>query len=86
LAFHCQAASLVVGEVQSSRSLRRAKDPVLLEQVVNHHLLLSIDPTGEQQEEESERRRQRGHGGSVPKRLPWFKDSAVTGRRLGRVS
>ena len=48
LALHGQAASLVVGEPQSSRSLRRAEDTVLLEQVVDDRLLLSVDPPGEQ--------------------------------------
>jgi hypothetical protein len=53
------------------------KDPVLLEQVVNHLLLLSIDPPGEQQYEEGERRQQRVHGRSVPERLPRFKSRSV---------
>jgi hypothetical protein len=47
VAFHGQTAALVVGEAQASGSLRCAEDPVLLEQVVNHRLLFSIDPTGE---------------------------------------
>ena len=57
LAFHGQAAALVVGEAESSGSLCRAKDPVFLKQVVNDRLLLSVDPTREQQAEEGERRR-----------------------------
>jgi ribosomal protein S6E (S10) len=52
----------------------RAKDSVLLEQIVDHRLLLAIDPPGEQQDEEGERRRQRVDGKSVPKPLPRFKD------------
>jgi hypothetical protein len=70
LPFHGEATSLVIGEAQASRWLRRAQDPILLEQVVNDRLLLSIDPTGKQQTEERERRRQRIHGASLPKGLP----------------
>ena len=73
-AFHRQAAALVVGETQTSGSVRRAEHPILLEQIVNDRLLLSVDPPEEQQEEERERRRQRVHGGSVPEALRRFKD------------
>ena len=73
LAFHGETASLVVGEAQSSGTVHRAEDPVLLEQVVNDRLLVSIDPAREQQEEEGERGRQRVHGGSLPEAPPGFK-------------
>ena len=73
LAFHGEAASLVVGETQPSGSVRRAEDPVLLEQVVNDRLLLPIDPAGDQQEQEREWARQRVHGGSLPEAPPGFK-------------
>src|SRR6516165_4333869 len=60
-------------------SLRRSRrdgcapeNPVLLKQVLDDRLLLSIDPTGEQQGEEGERRRQRIHGASVPEGLLLF--------------
>ena len=76
LAFHGQAASLVVGEAQPSGSVRRAEDPVLLEQVVNDRLLLPVDPAGEQQEKEGEWARQRVHGGSVPEGRSQFKGYA----------
>jgi len=85
-AFHGQAAALVVGEAQASGWLRGPEDPVLLEQVVNHRLLLAIDPTGKQQTEEGERRRQRIHRESLPEGLPGFKDSISRERRSGRVS
>ncbi len=68
IAFHGQAAALVVGEAQPSGSVRGAEDPVLLEQVVNDRLLLPVDPAGDQQEQEGERARQRVHGGSVSQR------------------
>ena len=68
LAFHGQAAALVVGDVGPSRSVRGAEDSVLLEQVVNNCLLLSVDPAGEEENNEHERRRQRVHGASVPER------------------
>ena len=55
--FHGQPASLVVGETQSSGTMRRAEDPVLLEQVFNDRLLLPVDPAGEDMEEEGERGR-----------------------------
>jgi hypothetical protein len=54
--------------------LRRPKDSVLLEQIINDGLLLSVDPTGEQQQEEGKRRRQRIHRDSVPETLRLFKD------------
>src|ERR1700681_4853157 len=43
LPFYGQAATLVVGEAESSRSVRCAQDPVLLEQIVNDRLLLPVD-------------------------------------------
>ena len=46
LAFHGETASLVVGQAQSSGTVRRAEDSVLLEQVVNDRVLVSIDPAG----------------------------------------
>ena len=49
--------------------------PVLLEQVVDDRLLLSVDPPGEQQAEEREGWRQRIHRGSVPDALPRFKSN-----------
>jgi len=39
VAFHRQAASLVVGEAQASRSVRGAEDAVLHKQIVNDRLL-----------------------------------------------
>src|SRR6516165_11793797 len=74
LPFTARRRQLVVGETQTSGSVHRAEHPILLEQIVNDRLLLSVDPTGEQQEEERERRRQRGHGGSVPEALRRFKN------------
>ena len=62
-----------------SRFRRIELDPVLLEQVVNDRLLLSIDPTGEQQKEEGERWRQRIQRESVPERPPQFKDLISSG-------
>ena len=53
--FHGETASLVVGQAQSSGTVHCAEDSVLLEQVVNDRLLVSIDPAGEHQEEEGER-------------------------------
>ena len=69
LAFHGQAAALVVGDVEPSRSVHGAEDSVLLEQVVNNCLLLSVDPAGDEENNEHERSRQRVHGASVPERL-----------------
>jgi hypothetical protein len=40
LAFHGQAAALVVGEAEPSASMRCTQDAVLLEQVLNDRLLL----------------------------------------------
>jgi hypothetical protein len=68
VAFHGQTASVVVGQLQSSTTVYRAEDAVLLEQVVNDGLLVSIEAAGEQQEEEGERARQRVHRGSLPER------------------
>jgi len=68
VAFHGETASLVVGQAQSSGIVHRAEYAVLLEQVVNDRLLVSIDPAREQQQEEGERGRHRVHGGSLPQR------------------
>ena len=68
VALHGETASLVVGQAQSSGTVHRAEDAVLLEQVVNDRLLVSIDPAREQQEEEGKRGRQPVHGGSLPER------------------
>jgi hypothetical protein len=62
---YSEAATLVVGEAKPSRTVHRAENAVLLEQVVNDGLLLPVDPAGEQKEEESEGRRQRVHGASL---------------------
>jgi hypothetical protein len=57
LAFHGEAAALVVGEADSSASMRGAQYAVLLEQVTNDRLLLPVDPAGEEEHDEGERRR-----------------------------
>ena len=44
VAFHGETAPLIVGQAQSPRTIRRAKDTVLLEQVLNDCLLMAIDP------------------------------------------
>jgi hypothetical protein len=49
--------------------VRGAENPILLEQVFNHRLLLSVDPAREQENEKGERRRQRVHGSSLPEWL-----------------
>jgi hypothetical protein len=49
LAFHGQAAALVVAEMKPSRSVRGAEDSLLLEHVVNNGLLLPVDPAGEEE-------------------------------------
>jgi hypothetical protein len=54
-AFHGETASLVVGQAPSSATVHRAENAILLEQVVNDRLLVSIDPAREQPEEEGER-------------------------------
>jgi hypothetical protein len=72
LPFHGETASLVVGQAQSSGTVRRAEDSVLLDQVVNRRLLVPVDPSGEHKQEEGERRRQRFHSGSLPEGQPGF--------------
>ena len=44
LAFHRQAAPLVVGKAQPVRPVRGAQDPILLKQVVNDRLLIPVNP------------------------------------------
>ena len=66
--FHGETASLVVGQAQSAGTVHRAEHAILLEQVVNDRLLVSIDPAREQQEEEGERGRQGFHDRSLPQR------------------
>jgi hypothetical protein len=51
LACHGQSASLVVDETQSG-TVNCAEDTVLLTQVVDDVLLVSVDPAGDRQEEE----------------------------------
>src|SRR4030095_4455486 len=60
-------------EAQPVRSVRRAENPVLLEQVVNDRLLLPINPAREQQEQKGEWRRQRVHRARVPEGTPPIK-------------
>jgi hypothetical protein len=55
VAFHGETASLVVGQAQSSGTVHCAENAILLDQVVNDRLLVSIDPAREQLEEEGER-------------------------------
>jgi hypothetical protein len=45
VAFYGQATALVVGEVNPVGTVRRTEDPILLAEVINDGLLLSIDPT-----------------------------------------
>jgi hypothetical protein len=87
LAFHGEAASLVVADAQPPASVRRAEDTVLFEQVVNDRLLLPVDPAGDDTNHEGERRRQRVHGGSVHKALLPIQACEIRCRRghLGRV-
>ena len=69
--------------------MRRAEDPVLLEQVFNDRLLLLVDPAGEDTEEEGERGRQRVHDGSLPEERPRFNGceiGGILGRQIGRGS
>jgi hypothetical protein len=47
VAFHGETASLVVGQAQPPGTVHCAEDAVLLEQVVNDPLLVSINPAGE---------------------------------------
>src|SRR5262249_5546490 len=72
VAFDGETASLIVGQAQSPRTVRRAENAVLLEQVVDDRLLVSIYPAGEQQEAEGERALQPVHDRSVPERRLLF--------------
>jgi hypothetical protein len=51
LPFHGQSTSLVVCETQSG-TVSYAEDPVLLTQVVDDVLLVSVNPAGDKQDEE----------------------------------
>jgi len=68
LALHREATSLIIGEPKPPWPVLGAKDPILLEQVVNNGLLLSVDPTGEQQADECEWMRQWIHDGKACRR------------------
>src|SRR5215467_10694361 len=57
LSLHRQAAPLVVSEPETTATALRAQDAVLLAQVVDDRLLLTVDPAREQKEEEGERGR-----------------------------
>jgi hypothetical protein len=79
LAFHGQAAPLVVGEAKPSRTVRCAEETVLLEQVANDRLLVPVDPAGEEQEEEGDWGET---AGPWPKRAPRGRPSSK-GASLG---
>src|SRR5262249_41843190 len=51
VAFEGETASLVVGQAQSTSTVHPAQDSILLEQVRNDRLLLSVDPTGNEEHE-----------------------------------
>jgi hypothetical protein len=51
---------------RTSRTVCRAENPVLLQEVLDDVLVLSIDPAGEHQEQEGERGRQPIHGAVYP--------------------
>ena len=70
--FTGETASLVVGQAHSPRSVDRAENTVLLEQVLNDGRLMAIDPAREEHQNEGERGRQRVHGESMPERRPPF--------------
>ena len=61
LPFHGEPATLIVREAKALGTVCRAADSVLLEQVLDDVLLLSIDPSGEEQEQKGERGRQPIH-------------------------
>jgi DNA replication protein DnaC len=65
LSLHSEAAPLVVSEPEPTVTALRTQHAVFLEQVVDHRLLLAVDPAREQKEEEGERGRQRVHGSSA---------------------
>jgi hypothetical protein len=58
---HGEAASLIVGQAQSPRTVHGAEDTVLLEQVFNDRLLMAVDPASEQQKAKRERARRPVH-------------------------
>ena len=62
LAFDCEAAALVIRQPQSPSIQLLSQQAVLLEQVLDHGELMSIDPAGEELQEEPESSRKRIHG------------------------
>ena len=77
VAFHSEAAPQIVGQAQSPRTVHRAKDTVLLEQVLNDCLLMRLT-----QPENSRRQKASGRGsGSMaracPGRRPLFKECDI---------
>ena len=61
-----EPSPLLVGESDSAAAELFAKEPVLLDEVVDDGLLLAVDPSREEEQEEGERGRQGGHEGRVP--------------------
>ena len=64
--FHGEPASLVVGEANALGAVRRTKDAVLFQQIINDLLLLSIDPAGDEKQEKGKRGWRRIHWESLP--------------------
>ena len=88
VSFHGETATLVVSQARSPIALGCAENTVLLEQVVNDGLLLSVHPAGEQQAEERKRRQQWIHGrkgarGTARGSSPDRRDSGA--RKLSRA-
>src|SRR5262249_43408270 len=86
VAFHGETSALIARKAQSSGWLRRPKNSVLLEQVLDDRLLLSIDPTGNHKAEEGKRRRQRIHGHSLPRGAGSIQGCDIVRRWWARVS
>ena len=54
LAFDCQATPLVIGKAETPVAELFAEDAVLGLEVVDHVLLVAVDPAGDEQDEELE--------------------------------
>jgi hypothetical protein len=64
--FHGEPASLVVGAANALGAVRRTKDAILFQQIINDLLLLSIDPAGDEKREKGKRGWRRIHWESLP--------------------
>ena len=83
LAFHRQATTLIVGEQNPLLTVRLPQDPVLCNEVLDHELLLAMDPASENYEVKLPGLERKTHG--TANRMKKLKSSSLS-RTIGLKS